>query len=133
VTQDDALTVTATGLEFPLRWLPDWMAALIEDDSKASRVATQETTQGYEDVIVGAQRLFKTEGWRITGQSARMTTFVGRPRIPFYRRKILKRCGFSNIVVLATPVRGGTRVVVEYPPPAEGLAQQFMKSLPLKP
>jgi len=128
------------------------MTALIEDDSVESRVASQETTQGYEDVIVGAQRLFKMEGWRIAEQSARSTTFVGRPRIPwllvaltaagmlalivpgvlFYRLMIFKRYGLSNIVVLATPVRGGTHVAVEYAPPAEGLAQQFMESLPAK-
>jgi hypothetical protein len=132
VTQDDALTIPAAGLEFPFRWLPDWVAALIGDDPTASGVASQETTLGYEDVIVGAQRLFSKEGWRITGQSARTTTFVGRPRIPFYRRRVLKRSGFSTIVVSATPVPGATHVVVEYPAAAEDLAQRFMESLPAK-
>ena len=127
------MTVTAAGLESPFRWLSDWMAAFIEDDSTASRVACQETPQGYEDVIVSAQRLFKAEGWRITSESARTTTFVGRPRIPFYRRRILKRHGLATAVVSATAVRGGTHVVVEYPAAAEGLARRFMESLPAKP
>jgi hypothetical protein len=131
-TQDDPLTISAAGLEFPLRWLPDWMSALIRDDSTATRVATKETTQGYEDVIVGAQRLFTTAGWRITDQSARTTMFVGRPRIPFYRRRILKRYPFSTIVVSATAIPGGTHVVVDYPAAAEALAQRFMESLPAK-
>lgn len=132
ITQEDALTVTTTGLEFPFRWLPDWLAALADDDSTMTCVINQETTQGYEDVIVGAQRLFKSEGWRITSESARTTTFVGRPQVPFFRRRILKRCGFSNIVVSATAVRGGTHVVLEYPAAAEGLARRFMESLPRK-
>jgi hypothetical protein len=112
--------------------MPDWMAALIEDDPAASRLATRETTLGYEDVIVAAQHLFKEEGWRITSESARTTTFVGRPRIPFYRRMTLKRHGTSNIVVSATAVRGGTHVVVEYPAAAEDLARRFVESLPAK-
>jgi hypothetical protein len=132
VTHNDALTITAAGLDVPLRWLPDWMAALVDDDSAASRAASQETTLGYEDVIVGAQRLFKSEGWRITDQSARMTAFVGKPRIPFYRRGLLKHRGFSTVVVSATAVRGGTRVVVEYPAAAEDLARRFVESLPPK-
>jgi hypothetical protein len=106
------------------------MVALIGDEPMANGVASRKTTLGYEDVIVGAQRLFSKEGWRITDQSARTTTFVGRPRIPFYRRRILKRSGFSTIVVSATPVPGGTHVVVEYPAAAEDLAQRFIESLP---
>lgn len=151
VTQEDALTAAGTGLKFPLRW-PGWMAALVDDDSTASRVASQETTLGCEAVIVGAQRLFKSEGWRITSESARTTTFVGRPRVPwrlvaltavgmlalvvpgflFCRLRILKRYGFSKIVVSATAIRGGTHVVVEYPTAAEDLARRFMESLPAK-
>lgn len=151
-TQENVLTIAATGLELPFRRVLDGMAALVEDDSSARRVASQETTLGCEDVIVGTQRLFKAQGWRITSESARTTTFVGRPRIPwrlvaltavgmlalvvpgflFCRFTILKRYGFSTIVISATAVRGGTKVVVEYPAAAEVLVQQLMKSLPLK-
>jgi hypothetical protein len=150
MTQNDSLTIAGTGLEFPLGWLPDWVPALLGDDSMASRVVSRKTAQGYEDVIVGAQRFFATEGWRTTGQSARTTTFLGKPQIPgrvlaltaagflafvvpgvvLYRRGILKRYGFSNIVVSTTPIKGGTQVVVEYPPSAEAIAKRFMETLP---
>ena len=115
-----------------------------------SVVASKKTSDGYEDVIVGALNFFATEGWRPTGQSARTATFFGRPEVPWrdvaltaagylafvvpgvflHHRKIRERYGYSNIVVSATPVKGGTEVTVEYPPPAEPLAQRFVDTLP---
>ena len=114
------------------------------------QVASKTTSHGYEDVIVGAMKFFAAEDWRYTDQSARRVIFRGRPRIPWhmlalmtagflalvvpglalYFLHIRKTYRFSDIVVTATPVKGGTEVAVRYPVPASGLAQRFVAGLP---
>ena len=116
----------------------------------AYQEASKKTSHGYEDVIVGAMKYFAAEDWRYTDQSARKVVFRGRPRIPWdmlalmtagflalvvpgvalYFLHIRKTYRFSDIVVTATPVRGGTEVVVRYPAPASALAQGFVEGLP---
>lgn len=113
-------------------------------------ISNSRTACCYEDVIVGAMRFFTAEKWRYTTQTARMVTFRGKPRMPWYL-SLLMLAGFlafvvpgfvlyvlhvrksyqlTNIVVTTTPVRGGTEVTVQYPPLAEGLARRFVSQLP---
>jgi hypothetical protein len=112
--------------------------------------ASKKTSHGYEDVIVGAMTYFAAEDWRYTDQSARKVIFRGRPRIPWHVQALMaagflalvvpgvalyflhirKTYRFSDIVVTATPVRGGTEVVVRYPAPASALAERFVEGLP---
>jgi hypothetical protein len=113
--------------------------------------ASTTTSHGYEDVIVGALQFFGAEDWHHTEQSARKVTFRGRPRIPWYLLLLMtagflafvlpgvalymlhirKTYWFTNITVTATPVKGGTEVVIQYGSPAAApLAQRFIDSLP---
>ena len=116
----------------------------------AYQEASTRTSHGYEDVIVGAMQFFGAEDWRYTDQSARKVVFRGRPRIPWYMLGLMtagflalvvpgvalyllhirNTYRFSDIVVTATPVKGGTEVVVRYPAPASALAQRFVEGLP---
>jgi hypothetical protein len=116
----------------------------------AYQEASKKTTHGYEDVIVGAMKFFTAEDWRYTDRSARKVIFRGRPRIPWYMLALMtagflalvvpgvalyilhirKTYRFSDIVVTATPVRGGAEVVVRYPAPASALAERFVERLP---
>jgi hypothetical protein len=43
---------------------------------------------------------------------------------------IRKTYYFTNIIVTATPVRGGTEVEIQYPGPAAKLADHFVAALP---
>lgn len=108
------------------------------------------TARCYEDVIVGAMKFFTGEKWRYTTQTARMVTFRGKPRMPWYVSLLMlagflafvvpglflyvlhvrKSYQFTTIVVTTTPVRGGTEVVVQYPPSAEPIARRFLGGLP---
>ena len=116
----------------------------------AYQEASKKTSHGCEDVIVGAMKYFAAEDWRYTDQSAWKVIFRGRPRIPWcvlalmtagflalvvpgvalYFLHIRKTYRFSDIVVTAIPVKGGTEVVVRYPAPASALAQGFVEGLP---
>jgi hypothetical protein len=117
----------------------------------AELAASTRTSYGYEDVIVGAMQFFAAEEWRQTDQSARQVTFRGRPGIPWYLLLLMtlgflalvipgmalyllhirKTYWFTSIVVTATPVKGGTNVVIEYGSPAAArLARQFAERLP---
>jgi hypothetical protein len=113
--------------------------------------ASTKTSYGYEDLIVGALQFFAAEDWRETDQSARRVTFRGRPRIPWYLLLLMtagflafvipgvelymlhirKTYLFANIIVTATPIKGGTDVVIKYTSPAvEQLARRFAGRLP---
>jgi hypothetical protein len=116
----------------------------------ADLVTRRKTSHGYEDLIVGALQFFTAENWRQTEQSARRVTFRGRPEIPWYLLLLMgagllalvvpgvalymlhirKTYWFTNIVVTATPVRGGTEVEIQYPAPAAKLVQRFVGALP---
>ena len=116
----------------------------------ADLVTSRKTSHGYEDVIVGALQFFAAEDWRQTEQSARKVTFRGRPEIPWYLLLLMaagllafvvpgvalymlhirKTYWFTNIVVTATPVKGGTEVEIQYPAPAAKLAERFVGALP---
>ena len=112
--------------------------------------ASAKTSYSYEDVIVGAMKFFGAEDWRATDQTARTVVFRGRPRLPWYMLlamtlgflafvlpgvalymlHIRKTYWFTNIVVTATPIKGGTEVVIQYPEPARKLAARFVGNLP---
>lgn len=116
----------------------------------ADVVAQGKTCLTSEEVIVRAVQFFSTESWRPTGQSARTATFEGKPKIPWfmllltyigflacvvpgiimYIMVIRKLHRFHNLVVTATPVAGGSEVVVQHPPPAKKLARRFLEALP---
>lgn len=117
----------------------------------ADLVTSTKTSHGYEDVIVGAMQFFGAEEWRETEMSARKVSFRGRPEIPWYLLILMtlgfaafvvpgvalyllhirKTYWFTSIVVTATPVKGGTEVVIHYGSPAAApLAQKFVAALP---
>jgi hypothetical protein len=116
----------------------------------AYQEASKRTSHGYEDVIVGAMKQFTAEDWRYTDRTARKVIFRSRPKTPWYMLALMTAgflalvvpglalyflhirttYRFSDIVVTATPVRGGTEVVVRYPAPASALAQRFVQGLP---
>jgi hypothetical protein len=115
----------------------------------ADLVMQGRTSLGPEDVIVRAVQFFSTENWRPTSQSARAATFQGKPPIPWfmilltviafaacivpgiimYIMIIRKMYRFQNLVVTATPVSGGSEVVLQYPAPAGKLASSFIQAL----
>jgi hypothetical protein len=117
----------------------------------ADLVTSTKTSHGYEDVIVGALQFFGAENWRETEMTARRVAFRGRPEIPWYLLLLMtlgflafvvpgvalymlhirKTYWFTSIVVSATPVKGGTEVVIYYGSPAAApLAQRFVSALP---
>ena len=53
------------------------------------------------------------------------------PGVALYLLHVRKTYWFTHIVVSATPIRGGTEVVIEYTSPAAApLARQFVGGLP---
>jgi hypothetical protein len=109
------------------------------------------TTLAPEDVVVRAVQYFSTTKWRSSGQSGRTATFEGMPPIPwvhitlmflafaacvlpgivYYFFVIQKLRRFQNLVVAATPVPGGSEVVINYPSFASSLVTEFTKNMPL--
>lgn len=96
-------------------------------------------------------QFFGAEDWRTTEQTARTVVLRGRPRIPWYMLLLMtmgflafvvpgvalyllhirKTYWFTNIVVTATPVKGGTEVVIQYRSEAAApIAQRFVAGLP---
>lgn len=113
--------------------------------------ASKKTRSSYEDVIVGAMEFFGAEDWRATDMTARTVVLRGRPPIPWYMLLLMtlgflafvvpgvvlyllqvrKRYWFTSVVVTATPIAGGTEVVIEYASPAMApLAERFVGNLP---
>ena len=116
-----------------------------------AEVVTQGTTSlGCEEVIVRAVQFFSAENWRPTIQSARTATFQGKLPIPrfmllltvigflmglipgiiMYVMVIRKIYRLQNLVVTASPVSGGSEVVLQRPPAAFKLAARFLEALP---
>jgi hypothetical protein len=53
------------------------------------------------------------------------------PGVALYLLHIRKTCWFTSIIVTATPIRGGTDVVIQYgSPAAAALASRFVGRLP---
>ncbi len=113
--------------------------------------ANTTTSSSYEDVIVGAMQFFGAEDWRATDQTARTVVLRGRPHIPWYMLLLMtlgflafvvpgvalyllhirKTYWFTSVVVTATPIKGGTEVVLQYGSPATApLASRFVGKLP---
>jgi len=116
----------------------------------ADKVTQGRTSLSAEDVIVRAVQFFSTENWRATSQSTRTATFQGKPPIPWfmmvltfigflaclvpgiimYIMVIRKMYRFHNLVVTASPVPGGSEVILQCPPTAGKLAAKFLEALP---
>ncbi len=117
----------------------------------AELAASTTTSSSYEDVIVGAMQFFGAEDWRATDQTARTVVLRGRPRIPWYLLLLMtlgflafvvpgvalymlhirKTYWFTSIIVMATPIPGGTDVVIQHgSPAAAALATRFVENLP---
>jgi hypothetical protein len=116
----------------------------------ADIVAQKLTAIVPEEVIVRAVQFFSTERWRATSQSARTATFEGKVAIPWfmmaltwvgfiacilpgvilYVMTIRKMHRFQNLVVTASPVTGGSEVVVQHPGQAGTLVARFLAALP---
>src|SRR6185436_2268228 len=117
----------------------------------AEHVYSFRTTLAPEDVVVRAVQYFSTTKWRPSGQSGRTATFQGMPPIPwvhmlmtilatfcfvlpglvYYFFVIQKLRQFQNLVVAATPIVGGSEVVINYPSFASPLVNEFTKNMPL--
>ena len=124
--------------------------ATLEASANTTLQASAKTSHSYEDVIVGAMQFFGAEDWRAMDQTARKVVFRGRPSLPWYMLLLMtagflafvipgvalyilhvrKTYWFTNIVVTATPIRGGTQVVIQYPEPVAKLAARFVGNLP---
>lgn len=116
----------------------------------AEIVTQARTLLGAEDVIIRAVQFFSTENWRPTSQSSRAATFQGKPSIPWlmllltvlgficcivpgiimYIMVIRKMYRFHNLVVTATPIDGGSDVLLQCPSTALRLAARFVEALP---
>jgi hypothetical protein len=116
----------------------------------ADDISKGTTALNCEDVMVRAVQFFSTENWRPTSQSPRTATFQGKPRIPWfmllltiigfiacllpgiimYIMVIRKMYRFHNLIVTATPISGGSEVVLQYPPAATKLVSRFLAALP---
>jgi hypothetical protein len=103
-----------------------------------------------EEVVVRAVQFFSSTKWRPTGQSSRTATFQGMPPIPWtlmlltvlgfvfcvvpgiicYIFLIQKARQFQNLVVTASPVSGGSDVLINYPIFATDVVSRFTQSLP---
>ena len=116
----------------------------------ADQVANTHTSMSTEEVIAKAVQYFSTGKWQPTGQSARTATFRGMPPLPWgliiltlagliacvvpgiilYILLVKKARQFQNMEVTASPISGGTEVVVTSPPWASKLVSGFLGSLP---
>lgn len=116
----------------------------------ADNIATGRTSLSSEEVIVRAVPFFSTEKFKATSQAGRTATLEGRPPLPWglllltvlgflvfivpgillYVLVIRKRCRFSNLVVTASPMAGGTEVSISSPPWAAKLVTRFLSALP---
>ncbi|MBI2924549.1 MAG: hypothetical protein HYY24_02460 [Verrucomicrobia bacterium] len=116
----------------------------------ADNVANGKTSLSSEEVIVRAVQFFSTERFKATSQSGPTATFEGRPPLPWglllltvlgflllivpgilmYVMVIRKRYRFSNLVVTASPMAGGTEVSISSPPWAANLVTRFLSALP---
>lgn len=116
----------------------------------AEQVANGKTDLPPEEVIIRAVQFFTGERWRAQTQSARVATFVGRPKVSatlwlatvlglifcvipgiiLYLVMIRKAYAFQNIVVTANPLPEGSEVVITHSPQVADLVQRFLAVLP---
>lgn len=108
------------------------------------------TSRGYQDVVAAARAFFAAEDWRETSHNDRTVTFRGRPRIPWYLLALIgagllayvvpgviiyllymqNGSRFTRVTVTATPVRGGTEVLLQHAAASKGLVLRFVGQLP---
>lgn len=113
-------------------------------------VANIRTSLTPEEVILRAIPFFTGEKWRTQSHSARIATFVGRPKIPWllifitifsflffvipgiimYFFVVRKMARFQNIVVTSNPTSNGSEVVITYSKHAKKLVNKFIATLP---
>ncbi len=118
----------------------------------ADLVLSVRTTLPIDDVMVGAVQFFTNEKWRAQSQAPRVTTFIGRPKIPWlllfltilgllacfipgivmYFFVLRKAMALQNIVVTANPSAADCEVVVTFPAHARKLVDRFLAALPRK-
>lgn len=116
----------------------------------ADLVVTQQTTLPGEEVHVRAAQFFTSSKWRVQSQSPRVSTFVGKPPIPFgmliltilgfiacavpgiilYILVIRKMIALQNIVVTTEQKDALTNVLVTYPKHARKMVDRFFTALP---
>ena len=116
----------------------------------ANLVVNKSTSLAGEEVVVRSVQFFTGERWRAQSQSARVSTFVGRPPIPLvmliltflgflffivpgiimYVLVVRKMVRLQNIVVTANPQSTGSDVVITYPAHAAKLVARFLEALP---
>lgn len=113
-------------------------------------VATTRTAWSSEEITARAREFFATESWRQTSQRGQMVTFRGKPHVPWYVLVLIVaglfayvvpgvviyllyvQTGgrFTSVAVSATPVRGGTEVVLRHSQAAGGVVHRFVAQLP---
>jgi hypothetical protein len=116
----------------------------------AEQIVSAKTNLAPEEVIIRAVQFFTGERWRPQTQSARIATFVGRPKVSLalwlatvaglifcvipgiilYLVLIRKAYAFQNIVVTANPAPGGSEVVITHSPQVKDLVDRFLAALP---
>jgi hypothetical protein len=116
----------------------------------ADSVLTGCTSLSGEDVVVRAVQFFSSGNWTPTTQSSRAVTFQGKPPIPWglmiltylgflacvvpgiilYIKVIKKLNQFQNLVLTTSAEGGSTGIVIQCPPRAAKLAEQFLETLP---
>jgi hypothetical protein len=113
-------------------------------------ITNSRTSRSCEDVIACAREFFATENWRQTSQRSQVVTFRGKPHVPWYVLVLIAagllayvvpgvviyllyvQTGgrFTSVAVTATPVGGGTEVVLRHTQAARGVAHRFVGQLP---
>lgn len=116
----------------------------------ADLVNTKRTTLSGEDVHVRAAQFFTNAQWRVQSQSPRVSTFVGKPKIPWvmlflmiiafacfvipgiimWMLIIRRTFGLQNIVVTTNPIDAGCEVVITNSKHAQKMIDRFLEALP---
>ena len=117
----------------------------------ADKIVTKQTSLPTKQVIERAAAFFAREHWDVLGQSSRGVSFGGRVRCPgplcilvvvgclllivpgviLYYLVLRPRYGRQELAATATPRGTGTEVAVRCRQEAIGLANRFLKELPV--
>ena len=112
-------------------------------------VANAQTSLPPDEVQVRAIQFFTNERWRASTQSERISTFEGRPPIPWlmiiftivalfacivpgiimYFFVLRKFYRFQNLTISTSPIAGGTEVTITHPGYARSAANRFISLL----